>query len=936
MAELSYNPIVDGLRLGSLVEVQGSSENYGQLVDWSRESDKFSVLRLNGVLEEVDRADVKAPMDLAKPGRGGDESSFDLVLGPRTPAEVIGEELSNCLFEKGFCVLKVCQKSEDVEEVIAAVRELDSLGKFSRLPEEIEGPLLGPDNMAKIMWLDPDECGDLDDRYNLLIDNDQNLSHMAACLHPYSEDVFGKCIEERTPTLVSMSMTAEEIEDYPNEIADNKDLGDYLATHRRGVVRALHFMGPDSSRITLTSKPGANLPQGQAKISLAGDANTIVLYRTDCFDYKNVVQGDALTLITTYMWAAASFNVDPEGFLGALNAGGVPYRPPPEGRGSCINILNTASRLGGRWDESDMYMAGTLAGHDIVREIPITRFPIDWYYCPDPDQLLNGPPRSVQRHLGFMEGVDIFDNKYFEMSNFESAGIGPLQRLVLEVGGQNLYMQGMTKKETNKRSRHAGVTVGLDKDDYPTMQGVNLNGINAYAIIANRFSFVFNLKGPNFVCDTACSASLVATHCAKLCMYQKYDPVEFWLALGTQICISPGPYIGESMSHMITPTGRCFTFDASADGYQRGEGTSGCFLELSPKRDDRMAIFRASAAGQDGRSASMTAPNGPSQEFIIERCMVEAMMEPPEASVWECHGTGTPLGDPIEVGAVRKTQSTHKRQEPLMVSTSKSNQGHLEGGAAMAGMLKAINQCRRTLNFPSLHMRQLNAYLEYSGFVAEMCGETTPFRHSTGHCQISSFGFGGTNAHGVFYAENMVADPSKAIMKRLKMMGPPEVHTNGGGPDDWEVAWPDEDSKPGDVWKIVFNPDDPPFAPIRWERDLLAENPYIDYPDDFYSISGNFNNWGSERMDMGDVDGSYVTTVEVPTSGSVAFRFMHDGDKDRVVCPSEGSCTSKSTPILGPGPDLSNYWVAAGDPGSELHIELFARKGVKSVTWFMK
>merc|ERR1712060_174147 len=154
---------------------------------------------------------------------------------------------------------------------------------------------------------------------------------------------------------------------------------------------------------------------------------------------------------------------------------------------------------------------------------------------------------------------------------------------------------------------------------------------------------------------------------------------------------------------MVSPQGRCFTFNASANGYLRGEGTSGMYLKYGAGVDEREAVFRSSQVGQDGRSASLTAPNGPAQEEMIARAVKEARMTPPESTVWECHGTGTSLGDPIEVGAVRKIQIKVQRPEPLMMSTSKSNIGHLEGGAAMAGMVKCIQQVMNCESLCSLH-----------------------------------------------------------------------------------------------------------------------------------------------------------------------------------------------------------------------------------------
>merc|ERR1719282_2122477 len=231
------------------------------------------------------------------------------------------------------------------------------------------------------------------------------------------------------------------------------------------------------------------------------------------------------------------------------------------------------------------------------------------------------------------------------------------------------------------------------------------------------------------------------------------DPLQFFLACGTHLCLSPGPWIGCSMSHMVAPGGRCFTFDASANGYLRGEGSSGMFMKNGNPMDDQLAVFRSSQIGQDGRSASLTAPNGPAQEEMISRAIKEAQMTPPESTVWECHGTGTSLGDPIEVGAVRKVQIRMQRLEPLMLTSNKTNIGHLEGGAAMGAICKCVIQCKYCKCCPTLHLRTLNPHLEHAAFDAIFQTEGACYTYLQGHSQVSSFGFGGSNGHGVFWGE---------------------------------------------------------------------------------------------------------------------------------------------------------------------------------------
>jgi len=943
---MTFQPIVNGLRLGTLVQVQGLPEDQtehdtngqlGQLVNYFREENKFEVACINGVTGKFDPKNVSVPQDLKKPGTGGDDTSFDVLLGPLTPADVLGEEISDCLFEKGFCVLKVCQSHAELEESCEAIRVLGDEGRLGRLPQELEEGYLGTDGKGKVIWLDPESAHAVQDP--LLTQNDQNLSYLASLLQPFSADSIGKIIDERTPALLSMSLQDDEEGDYPHPMASDKILGDYLGSWRHGALRALHFMGPSVAAVTLESKGGTALgalPVSQDSVLISASPNTIIIFRTDCYHYSTVAEGEFLMMMASFLAQAPHFEITGyEGDLKALNVVGEGPQPPP---GNVINVLDHTTRLASSWDSAGMMNTGLQAGTDTIVEIPATRFDVNIYYCPDPDQILMGPPRTVQRHTSFVDGVDLFDHKYFEISLNEAQGMGPLQRQVLEVGGSLMFTQGISKKVANRQSHHAGVSVGVDKDDYPTMGLDTGSSINALAIIANRFSFSFNMKGPNYICDTACSASLTATHCAKLMLYERqWDPLEFFICVGTHMCLAPGPFIGCSMSHMVSPEGRCFTFNASANGYLRGEGTSGMFLKYGGELEGREAILRSSNVGQDGRSASLTAPNGPAQEEMISRAIKEARMTPPESTCWECHGTGTSLGDPIEVGAVRKVQIKTTRPEPLMMSTAKSNIGHLEGGAAMAGMMKCIMQVMYSECFTTLHVRQLNAHLDHAAFEAFFETECSSFTFEQGHSQVSSLGFGGSNGHAIFWGKKVSGvpqDPYQMIQKRMNKMLPPEVRVIGDNPDDWDADLPEADVKPGDVYKIYFSSDDASNTAMRWIKHSDASQALEEDDDITFAITGNFNGWEDDRMAPGDVPGQHMITAAIPPEGVLEFHFIQDGDSSKVICPEEPNATRRSAPVAGPDAGLKNNWAVRGEPESDIQIELLYLQGKYSVVWF--
>jgi len=947
---MSFNPVVNGLRLGSLVQIYGNPKTLddreidgkmGQLVKYTPDVGKFTVQTFADGSVELETQHVRAPLNFKTPGQVGGEEGFDVIIGPATATVALQEEIAACIFEKGFCVLRVCQDAADVAIAVETVRQLGKEGKLTRLPREVEEGYLGDDAKAKVMWLDPD---DPELPTNHIIEaNDQNMSFLASLLQPYSMDIFGKQIEERSPSLLSLSLCDEEEEEFPYPEADDKTLGDFLGVWRRGLIRAVHFFGPESATITLDAKPGdrhrivaQSVPCVHETLSFSAPPNTIVLYRTECYEHAMSASGELLALTSCFLSPQPQITITSwEGDWSAAGEG------PPPPQGNVINVLNLATRLGKRWDEAEMFEAGTIAGTDAVVEIPITRFNVDFYYCPDPEQLMNGPPRTTQRHMSFIDGMDIFDNKYFEISNNDAAGMGPLQRMVLEVGGNCLFMHGISKKAANRESHHAGCSVGLDKDDYVTLPTANGSGMNALAIIANRFSFIFNMKGPNYVCDTACSASLTATHLAKHCLLDRtWDPLEFHVAIGTHMCLSPGPFIGCSMSQMTSPSGRCFTFNATANGYLRGEGSSGMLLKHGSQDMDKLAVYRASQVGQDGRSASLTAPNGPAQEEMISRAVREARMTPPESTEWECHGTGTSLGDPIEVGAVRKIQIKMDRPEPLMLSTSKSNQGHLEGGAAMAGMVKCVLELKQAICMPTLHVHQLNPHLEHAAFTAFFSTETSMFKYQQGHAQVSSLGFGGSNGHAVFWGKNahQTINVEAQIVKRLAQMSPPEVRPIGDGPDDWEAEIPEPDAGPDDVYTIGMSPDDPPNAAMKWVKVEPADSgDHADDDDDaFYSITGNFNSWADDRMESGDFPGVHSVTVEIPPSGTLEFRFLKEGDSDKALAPAVPKCAKRSCHIVGPENGLTNTWMIIGTAGCEVQIDLVVRKSIRAITWIFK
>eukprot|EP00747_Dinoflagellata_sp_TGD_P164522 gnl/TRDRNA2_/TRDRNA2_184576_c0_seq1.p1 gnl/TRDRNA2_/TRDRNA2_184576_c0~~gnl/TRDRNA2_/TRDRNA2_184576_c0_seq1.p1 ORF type:complete len:938 (+),score=185.40 gnl/TRDRNA2_/TRDRNA2_184576_c0_seq1:75-2888(+) len=933
MTTNSWSPVINGLHIGQLVEF--GSGNLGQLIDYLPDEDKFNVADIDsGDVVSAATNDVKAATGLQKPGLGGDDKSFDIVIGPRTRRDVLAEEMSSSLHEKGFCVMKIIQSTAEVNKVFDRMKSKEADGAFSRLATEVEEGYLGKNGQAKVMWLDPD--GPKSEETDLLTTNDENMTSLAQILQPYCLDALGQLVTERTAALVCMSMSEADEDDYENPVATESILADYYSTWARSVVKLIHFMGPGDGVSTLTKRSDSKLTDIQDEYKISASAGTLLLYREDCFDYmydidhaKEALWIQAFFMTQMPQWSLEKFEDNP--LLEQILQSGVGQGPPapPSGPTNCA-VMAMHEQAAGNMVECAKSWAAYTSGTDGHWEMPILRFEYLPYYNEESD---NPQGWTYVKHFSFQEGIEMFDNKIFEISNSEASAMDPQCRQVLEVGCVCLFEIGLTKKKMDKNPMHASVSVGCDKAEWLNMDGVptSVATNNQLAIGANRFNYVFNLKGGSYVCDTACSSSLIATHLGKVNMLNhRWDPLDFHLACGTNLTMTVWSFVGSCASHMLSPGGRCFTFNATANGYNRGDGTAAFLIMAGPHEDERICLLRGSQIGQDGRSASLSAPNGPAQEKCIWGAVREAQMTPPESTTWECHGTGTSLGDPIEVGAVKKVQIKMPRLEPLMISTSKSNLGHLEGSAAAIAMVKCILCVTKNTSAPTVHLKTLNPHLDHAAFDAIFTSEATKYMYPMGHCQVSSFGVGGTNGHAIMWgkiSEAKVDLKSKFIRKVNESV--PQITADGADPATWEViGMPDPRSKPTDKYEVGIEAD----GQITWDKidDDDADEPLPD----FYSILGNFNDWSEERMAEGDVPGLFYQEVEVPSTGTLQFRFCVEGDRELSIGPAVARCGRRTAPMQGPAADVDTFWELQAAPLSAVRVEVLSAPGAPlSLSW---
>lgn len=412
-------------------------------------------------------------------------------------------------------------------------------------------------------------------------------------------------------------------------------------------------------------------------------------------------------------------------------------------------------------------------GVDAVTEIPSSRWDVDAYYDPDPQ----ARGKMYCRYGAFLQQVDHFDSLFFGISPREAMALDPQQRLLLEVSWEALERAGIAPAKLF--GSQTGVFVGIGQNDYSdrtssaVKESIYDSTGNSFAFAAGRVSYFLGAQGPNMAIDTACSSSLVALHLAVASLRQQ--ECELALVGGAHLRLSPNTTITLSRAQALAPDGRCKTFDAAADGFGRGEGCGVMVLKRLSDAvrdgDSVLALIRGSAVNHDGPSSGLTVPNERSQEQLIRQALKNAEIKPADISYLEAHGTGTTLGDPIELSALAAVFAEENRKDrvaPLFIGSVKTNVGHLEAAAGMAGLMKVVLSLQHQEIPPHLHFQQPNPHIPWHELPFVVPTERTPWTLGGGQGRmagVSSFGMSGTNAH-IVLSEAPNATPTRSTSER--------------------------------------------------------------------------------------------------------------------------------------------------------------------------
>ena len=418
-----------------------------------------------------------------------------------------------------------------------------------------------------------------------------------------------------------------------------------------------------------------------------------------------------------------------------------------------VAVIGVACRLPGGIDSPDKLWEALLRGDDLITEIPADRWDADEYYDPEPGV----PGRSVSRWGGFLDDVAGFDPEFFGITEREATAMDPQHRLLLETSWEAVEHAGLAPKSLT--GSVTGVFVGLAHGDYSFVTGeadaledpYGFTGL-PFSMGSGRISYAMGLRGPAITVDTACSSSLVAVHMA--CRSLNDGESDLGLAGGCMVMLEPQLYASASALGMLSPTGRCRAFDASADGFVRSEGCAVVLLKRLPDalRDgDRiLGVLCGTATNQDGRTENVSTPSLDAQVAAYRAALAAAAVDASTVGMVEAHGTGTPVGDPIEFGSLARVYGVDR---PCALASAKSNLGHPEAAAGIVGLIKAVLSLQHGVVPPMVHFSRLPdelAQIETKLFVPQNLtqwpgqDDAAPRRAA-----VSSYGMSGTNVHAV-------------------------------------------------------------------------------------------------------------------------------------------------------------------------------------------
>jgi len=814
----------------------------------------------------------------------------------------------NNLVEKGFCVIQTV-KPDKVREM---VRTGNRKRKYVVPREEFARDFLGRGGSGKISDVNPLVLSSLEDVLDGLEQNetefsqyDRDMRSILQVMGPMTWDSMGftSCGCSETMIWRSFENSRERVKLEPPAALSSEDIEEGVVERHVNFIkrRRLCFMYMvDNSGGTLWLHPRSDLGSRPLKVPVG--KGKLLVFRCDQFSFEFKPEGDHITLLAwvldepqdLQMLDVVATRAEKEDLQGLLKGPRAPEGERP-------HVVSLATLTGGNVhsleEALNMYQAGIDGGF----YVPTSRFDTELYFSKHGEDDFVVGVNSYHYHGALTNDADImfFDYKFWGFTELEAELVSPAHRKILEVGYQALNNGGETKKTVN--GEPITVYIGDCGNEWwhTNMIRAHVDGMwtrvpeadwlvsKMASIECSRLSYLLNMRGPTALMDTACSAGLTAFCTAMYSCKSNGAGKESCglnirsnraLAGGCNMITDAQVYIGNSSTHMLSVKGRCFTYDTGGDGYARGEGVSMAYVVMS---DDDKDVDRqegcavGNKVNQDGRSASMTAPNGPSQQACIKAALREANCNPSDITASECHGTGTALGDPIEVGSLRGVQESDERDTGFCMTSAKSNISHLEANAGVTGLFKCILMSKYAVATPNVHLRSLNAHIDTFGWPVYFQQDAVDFGMQSGLVGVSSFGISGTNAHvEVFglckHGPNSIKAYNPKDLNYVSLTCPitmgPIDHVTGeavprnprldghGDKMKYHADVIREELAPYDVSSYAYE------GGYRYRAvDMDDDEENLD-PGVRISICGSWNGFGPEDMELQD-DGSFLVTI---------------------------------------------------------------------------
>jgi len=742
-------------------------------------------------------------------------------------------------------------------------------------------------------------------------------------------------------------------------------------------MRWVHNTGGE---LELFPRPGSD--SGAAPVTLPLSPGKLLVFRCDEFGFSYRPDSHEAVMLMTWVMDDESEVVRrvATGYFGSgdalqhSEALGIMVGPPMP-TGHRMHIMAMHAHTPGAADTLESFNCMLTSGTDGFIHIPSTRFDTELWCTADGEK---EPGLSYVRHGSMMSDQDItsFDNEFFGIRPDEVMTMTPNQRIILEGGYTCLRKAGFMRKTLNGRKMAAFLgDTGTDWDwsgqmkpleeplnagrpvPFGNVEGSHLTFSGQSKIVsAGRLSYIMGLRGGSLNIDTACSASLVGISVATQAMRKatggQVRPVADRhmadaLCMGINLLTNPFPFVALCGPSMLAVKGRCFTFDVSAEGYARGDGFGAVYIMPGDSEDDYMkqlCCLMGTYTNQDGRSATLTAPNGMAQQACIKESMREAFVTASQITISECHGTGTALGDPIEVGALRGVMEP--RETPMLTTSAKSNIGHTEACAGMIGVIKCVSMVASSVGHPNIHLGSMNPHLGVDGFPSYFESEAVETRLNSNYAGVSSFGFSGTNARADVWSQ-CKSGPRKAAEKldlskadQIHMrcpvsLGPIEVVSG----EPATASFKKQKSYKADVLRDEWAPYDISTQAyeggFRYRRTPKPETAELDAD---VSLVGSWSAWTRREEMHRHGPGHYVAEVVLGEGRYEMFRIVLNGDASMELYPVIKDGSQK---IWIEGPDAradGRYWIIDGrdhevPAGTKYHVHFRWHPEVKRISW---